>query len=446
MTAWSTSDIDDRFAVLRSAQFIRIELVLSIFAVATVVTLQLSVGPAAAGYVVLAAFSSTVVVMWWCLRRLNGDNVLQTVLIATAALWVPTLIVAPLIPFGLPIMSFPMVIPLLMAGPLLDRRQLVWFILAAGAATGCVAALALAAGTSSLEELIDERTKDSIIISTFAMRAVTISLAAWDASARRDATLAAAATARDALRASRARLVDVGDEQRRALERNLHDGAQQHLIALAMRLRMMGGRHPDLADEIAPLVDDAQTALDEVREVAHGIFPPLLERGGLAAALSAAARRQPLEVELDVDTIGRCARPVEAAVYYCCLEALQNAAKYAGTDARVTIAIAERDTRPAGGRRAPTHGGGRTAGGVHARVLDVTIADDGLGFEATTTAGGRGLQNIADRTAAIGATATVESSPGRGTVVRLVVPLDDPADQTADAPAPDHRHTTDQLA
>jgi signal transduction histidine kinase len=391
--------VEDEFALLRSAQFLRLELVLSVFATLTTIWLQIRFQGNWLAYVIIGSFGATVLGMWWCLRRLTVQNVTGTVLIATAVLWGSTLVVAPLIPFGLPIMSFPMIIPLLVLGPLLERRQLVWLIGAGALAMGLVATLSLRAGTTELQDRIDEWTRDAIIISALAMRAVTISLAAWDANARRDATLVAAARSRAALRASRARLVEVGDEQRRALERDLHDGAQQQLVALVMRLRMLGNRHQDLSEEVAPLVDDLQDALESLRELAHGIYPPLLERGGLAEALPAVGRRLPQRVEIAAGEIGRYPPPIEAALYYSCLEALQNASKYAGPQARILVELAQ---RPDG--------------------LVASIIDDGPGFDPGVAGVGHGLQNIADRLEAIGGALQVETAPGRGTALHFTVP------------------------
>ena len=149
------------------------------------------------------------------------------------------------------------------------------------------------------------------------------------------------------LQESRARIVAAGDAERRKLERNLHDGAQQHLVALAVKLRLTRDAvEDDPADAIA-MIDEIkgnlQDAIQELRSLAHGIFPPLLVSGGLAEALPAAAARASLPVTVDTAGIGRYSAEMEAAVYFCVLEALQNAGKHAGDDAAVRVTIAERD-------------------------------------------------------------------------------------------------------
>src|SRR5205085_9546258 len=133
--------------------------------------------------------------------------------------------------------------------------------------------------------------------------------------------------ANEELRASRARIVAAADHSRRQIERNLHDGAQQHLVALAVKLglarQLVDGDPATVATLLEELRADAQTTLTELRELAHGIYPPLLMDRGLGEALRAAANRSVLPANVDAD-VGRFPPDVEAAVYFCCLEALQN--------------------------------------------------------------------------------------------------------------------------
>jgi signal transduction histidine kinase len=208
----------------------------------------------------------------------------------------------------------------------------------------------------------------------------------------------------DELRESRARVVASGDAERRRVERDLHDGAQQHLVALAINLRLARDivtEDPDGAGEmLGQLADDVQLTIKELRELAHGIYPPLLADNGLGDALRAAASRSPLKVLVTVaDDIGRYPAEVEAAIYFSCLEALQNAAKHA-PDAIVQL-------------RLWTESGG----------LLFSVSDDGPGFDPATARRGHGFVNMADRLGAIGGTVRWDSRPGHGAAVSGSVPL-----------------------
>ena len=203
------------------------------------------------------------------------------------------------------------------------------------------------------------------------------------------------------LRASRQRLVTAQDEERRRLERDLHDGAQQHLVALKVKLNLaarQAGETP-LKNALLALQSDADEAIEALRDLARGIYPPLLADAGLVAALEAHARKLPFRVAIEADEIGRYPQDVEAAVYFCCLEALQNVSKYSHA-AHAVVRLVESN-----------------AG------LRFTVEDDGAGFDPAATPRGSGLQNMADRVEALGGTFELVSSPGTGTVVAGSLPL-----------------------
>jgi signal transduction histidine kinase len=208
----------------------------------------------------------------------------------------------------------------------------------------------------------------------------------------------------DELRASRRRLVGAQDSERRKIERNLHDGAQQRLVALGIQLGLLEriARDPErletLGDAISPLRSALQDALDELRDLARGIYPPLLADSGLAAALGAQAAKAAVRTVVDADGIGRYDQEVEAAVYFCALEALQNVSKYA-------------DASVAAVRLAESVG-----------WLEFDIEDDGRGFDPGAVRGS-GLQGMADRLDAIGGSLDIESGPRGGTIVRGRVPV-----------------------
>jgi signal transduction histidine kinase len=206
------------------------------------------------------------------------------------------------------------------------------------------------------------------------------------------------------LRASRLRLVSVQDAERRKIERNLHDGAQQQLVALAVKQRLAAALiERDPAKAAAMLTDleqETADAIETLRDLARGIYPPLLADQGLPAALTGQARKVPIPVTVVAEGIGRYPQPVEAAVYFCCLEALQNVTKYAqasGVEIRLQAGDGE---------------------------LVVQVVDDGVGFDPERTPRGSGLQNMADRMAVLGGRVEIRSRPGEGTTIVGQVPAD----------------------
>ena len=203
------------------------------------------------------------------------------------------------------------------------------------------------------------------------------------------------------LRASRQRLVAAQDAERRKLERNIHDGVQQQLVALTVQMRLaeqLAERDPAKTREmLAGLQGQTNAALDDLRDLARGIYPPLLADKGLASALTAQARKAAMPTTVEADDLGRYPQDVEAAVYFTCLEALNNTAKYAEAS-HATITLAQRNG-----------------------ALEFTVSDDGRGFDRTSTTDGTGLQGIADRLDAIGGTMQIESAPGAGTTLVGVI-------------------------
>jgi signal transduction histidine kinase len=206
------------------------------------------------------------------------------------------------------------------------------------------------------------------------------------------------------LQASRGRIVAAADEARRQIERNLHDGAQQHVVALGIQAKLARTmletdieRATHVLDGLSAAVDDT---LQELRDLAHGIYPPLLADKGLHDALASAARRAVRPTTVRADNLGRYPAEAEATVYFCVLEAMQNAAKYAGEAARITVDVREDDSG-----------------------LVFVVADDGVGFDVREHGMGAGFQNMLDRLGSLGGTLRVESAPSRGTRVTGVLPV-----------------------
>jgi signal transduction histidine kinase len=207
------------------------------------------------------------------------------------------------------------------------------------------------------------------------------------------------------LQESRARIVAASDAARRQIERNLHDGAQQHLVALAVNVRLarrLAETDPEGSLEILDqLGEGLQNAVQELRALAHGIYPPLLADRGIEEALRGAAGRAALPTQVEAAGLHRYPPEMEAAVYFCCLEALQNAGKHAGPGACATVKVWEEPG-----------------------ALRFEVTDDGAGFDAGgAKSKGAGFVNMTDRVGAMGGTVQVDSAPGQGTTLSGRIPL-----------------------
>jgi signal transduction histidine kinase len=204
------------------------------------------------------------------------------------------------------------------------------------------------------------------------------------------------------LRRSRGRLVRAADDERRKFERNLHDSVQQQLISIKLRLEMEA-QDGDLSDcsrqRLLEIAQGVEAALAAVREVAHGLYPPLLIASGLPTAIRRLHEHATSPPEIAAVGVGRYPPEIESAVYYCCSEAIQNATKHGGPGVHVSVALAETDER-----------------------LTFRVVDDGPGFAAGEVRG-VGLQNMEDRLGALGGRLTITTATGRGTTIAGEVPL-----------------------
>jgi PAS domain S-box-containing protein len=214
------------------------------------------------------------------------------------------------------------------------------------------------------------------------------------------ATAVANAEGRAQLTASRARLVATGDETRRRIERDLHDGTQQRLVALALALRaaetQVGPEQHELRAELARTANGLSDVVEDLQEISRGLHPAILSKGGLGPALKALARRSAVPVELVVDAPERLPQPVEVAIYYVVSEALTNAAKHAHASV-VDVRVDARDD-----------------------AVSLAVDDDGVG--GADLSGGSGLVGLRDRIEAVGGSLEVHSPPGEGTSLRAVIP------------------------
>jgi signal transduction histidine kinase len=225
------------------------------------------------------------------------------------------------------------------------------------------------------------------------------------------ATAIANAEAQAEVTVSRARIVAAGDQARQRIERDLHDGAQQRLVSLALQLREARAKvPPELGTDLGRIEAGLTDALDELREMARGIHPAILANGGLRPALRTLARRSPIPVDLEVRAEGRLPEQVEVSAYYVVAEALTNAVKHA----RASAVSVEAE--------------------VAGQALRVAVRDDGTG--GADFAGGTGLTGLKDRVEALGGRMLLDSPRGAGTSLRVELPLTAGPPPAAHGPTP----------
>jgi signal transduction histidine kinase len=310
----------------------------------------------------------------------------QALMLVCASNWMTFLFVTFVFPDLLPVCVLGALVMVVFAEPYIRwQRKTTFAVITAGTA-GCVLALAAFArfqNVSHLSGKVPRWIETAFFIPALVFIALYLLVIVWN-----NAT---------ALQTSRARLITAADEQRRRLERDLHDGAQQHLVALSVLIQLARSAEPDRYQPLlAEATELAGTAIAEIRRLAQGIYPPLLVSGGLPQALPSVAAQAAIPTQLRIEGLARYPAPVETALYFCCSEALQNAAKHGGPGTTVTI-TAHAD----------------------ARMLTLTISDTGRGFDRAGI--GIGLTNMTDRLSAIGGKLSIETAPGRGTRVTAVV-------------------------
>ncbi|MEM7141589.1 MAG: histidine kinase [Actinomycetota bacterium] len=347
-------------------------------------------------------------------------DVTNGLLVVTAGTWVSTIYIVWILPEALPITMVSVIGPLMLT-TLYFPARLVRRLIVVGTALSLL--LGTIAFTQDGAEWRDETREWMFIVTILIYLAAHVLLWTIDVRESNRIRLAAIAKLTDAntglraadaaLRESRRRLVAAGDAERVRIERNIHDGAQQRLVALAMQLnlaRQLAERGQDTtADALGEFHAATLEAVDELRELAQGVYPAVLAERGLTDALRAVSRRSAQSVRVDGPDELRLSKEDEAAVYFVCVEAIQNAAKHAPAETVVSVGIV-------------------AVGGD----IVIEIADDGPGFDAAAVATSRGMANMADRMAALGASIEVMSTPGDGSTVRLVVPTGNPADPGGD--------------
>ena len=346
---------------------------------------------------IVAVSTAQCVVLAVALRLARHRRYQQSITLVCIGNWASVSLITFIAPALLPVMVLAALIPVVFAEPYIRwQRGLAFTVITAG----CVLALGALARFQNISHLAGQAPRwieTAFIVAALPVNALLILVIVWNnANALRTSEKLLAERAAQ-LAASRTRLITAADVERRRLERDLHDGAQQHLVALAVLIQLARtaehDRYQALLMEASGLLE---TAIAEIRRLAHGIFPPLLVSGGLAQALPAAAAHAAVPVKLNLQGLGRYPASIEAALYYCCSEALQNAVKHGGPDTTVTITAHSDD-----------------------RMLTLTISDTGRGFDPATI--GTGLTNMTDRVSAIGGDLIIDTAPGRGTRVTAVV-------------------------
>jgi signal transduction histidine kinase len=331
------------------------------------------------------------------LRLARRGRYEQSITLMCVATWISSCLVTLVSPPLLPAMALVALVPVVFAEPYVRWQRGLAFTVLAAVSLLTMAALARFTQISDVVNRAPHWLETAFIVVAVPLNAFHLLVIVWNnAAALRTSEMHLAERAAE-LAASRTRLITAADEERRRLERDLHDGAQQHLVALSVLLGL--ARHAD-RDKYQSLLAEASDLVDmsiaEIRRLAHGIYPPLLVSGGLTEALPTLAAHAAVPVHLDFDGLDRYPTSTEAALYYCCSEALQNAAKHGGPETAVTVTA-------------------RAADGV----LRLTVSDTGRGFDPATK--GRGLINMTDRLSAVGGTLSIDTAPGRGTRITAVV-------------------------
>ncbi len=308
-----------------------------------------------------------------------------------------------IIPIALPVVIITMLVPAVLGAIYLDRRQVTWLAAGLVAATLAVVAIALWTDGVGLDDRLDDGLVRTAVVLFVAGQVVPLIVAVRQASRQYRAAYDEAIAANAELRRSRARLVETADRERSRIERDLHDGAQQRLVATLMQLRaaatLSRRDRPPTADDLDQIGDSLEAAVDELRSLARGIFPTLLHARGLDQALHNLARSAAIPTELD-SSVGRLPPALETALYFVVSEALQNASKHAGPDATATVTLARGDDG-----------------------VTLTVADTGVGVDPASIIGSNGFVNMADRAGAVGGTLQVDGSSGGGCRIDVVVPI-----------------------
>ena len=337
------------------------------------------------------------------LRPLARGDLGAALLYLSLANWGVSLCAVAIATFAWPIMVLASLLPAVFAVPYVTAAQLRIFVAMSFILSVASVAIGLGGDFSGLTEDAPDWVRDTVLFAFTPFMSLLVVQAGLASSRELQATLGEALDANDELTASRARLVAATDRERRRIERDLHDGAQQRLVGMSVHLALakeLTTTDPDAAAAVMTQVrEQLREAQRELRQLVRGVYPPVLSEHGLPAALRAVADEVHLPIELDIEPVERHDADVEAAVYFCVLEALQNAGKHAGSDATVHLRLREVGS-----------------------WLEFAVSDDGRGFDAVDRLWGSGFTNMQDRLGAARGTLEVTSAPGSGTTITGRVP------------------------
>lgn len=337
------------------------------------------------------------------LRPLARGDLGTALLYLSLANWGVSLCAVAIATFAWPIMVLASLLPAVFAVPYVTAAQLRVFVAMSFVLSVASVAIGLGGDFSGLTEDAPDWVRDTVLFAFTPFMSLLVVQAGLASSRELQATLGEALDANEELTASRARLVAATDRERRRIERDLHDGAQQRLVGMSVHLALakeLTTTDPDAAAAVMSQVrEQLREAQRELRQLVRGVYPPVLSEHGLPAALRAVADEVHLPIELDIESVDRHDADVEAAVYFCVLEALQNAGKHAGAEATVHLRL--REVGP---------------------WLEFAVSDDGRGFDAVDRLWGSGFTNMQDRLGAAKGTLDVRSSSGEGTTVTGRVP------------------------
>jgi signal transduction histidine kinase len=404
-------------AALAARGSVRVFIVLDrrsvLVAVAAVVAVQVLVVHEAAVFVIYPFLALHAVLLTLAARVLDRGALTAALAIVAGSNWFVAIAVIVMMPWLLGVMVLTVVMPLVLATPHVRDRELGVFLAVGALTLAAIGAIGVANAGGGIFEEIDGRVQLAVVVAGLVGHSIPLGLLV------RQSNQSYRRAAEDAVRLqrqigeSRRRIVGAADAERSRIERDLHDGAQQHLVSVGLTLRRLATHHRrgsriDAADLDAVVVE-VDAAMTELRDLAHGLYPPLLEMRGLPAAVTAVTRRHAGPVQVEVGTTGRFDRQIESAVYFCCTESLQNITKHA-PEATATIVV----------RHRPETG------------LVLTVQDDGPGFMPEILGAGRGLVNMADRVGSVGGTLEVASAPGLGTTVTALFPSAAPRPRTSE--------------